>query len=279
MADTPTAAAAPTPSGASMAFLCGTAAFRDGFLAQGKKWAQQIQSAAGGAPHVQVGDLGRDVKTVVQTLARFSAASATTATDIAVMRKNLGGFRGHALVLLTHGLENHEPGLSKEEKEKTEGLLFFNVSPGQSNKDVVFFKMHLDFMEKQGAGVGPKASLDTILDEGDGKKFKADVRAFAPFVDAVRRSVYTQVYLAACGGGRRLARFAEGLNALTGKSVYFNEDTISFPTGGAISAEVGPIKGNAVSPLRDGKRFYNDQTVPLRSTSDGFLEGSMARVL
>jgi len=282
--------ARPSPPNSSVAFLCGTAAWADGFLSQGKKWAQAIAKAVGGAPAAQIGDLGNDPAAVRATLQRFgTAAAAATITD-ALLDQHLGGLRGHSLVLVTHGLESHDPSLTKKEQEDTQGVLFYNHAKGDHPRDLVLFKMHLDFMETKPTGSGkaedanvvPKADLDSISDADDGKKFKAQVRAFAPVLDAMRRSIYARVYLAACGGGRRLELFAARLKALTNLSVYWNDDTISFPKPpDAPFAEVGPIVGDKTSPLRDGVKFFLPDVaankVPLRSKTDGFLEGSMSR--
>jgi hypothetical protein len=281
--------ARPAPSGASVAFICGTSAWADGFLSQGKKWAKAIQSAAGGATGVQVGDMGKDAGPVATTLQTFSRASAQANVPTATLDQTLGGLRGHTLVFVTHGLETHDPNLSQKQKEDTQGLLVFNAVPGESPKDRVLFKMHLDFMQvdpaatvPEDASVIPTPALASILDDDDGKKFKKDVRDFAPIVSAIRLSVYSQIYFAACGGGRRLELFAKRLKELTQKSIFWNDDTISFPTPpDAPFAEVGAIVNGQVPQVRDGTPFFkSDGTnlVKLQTGTKDFFKGSMRRL-
>jgi hypothetical protein len=283
-------AARAAPSGASVVFVCGTAAWADGFLAQGKKWAKAIQTQAGGAPGVLVGDMGKDASVVAKVISEFSRQSAQANVPVATLDQTLGGLRGHSLVFVTHGLETHDPNVSEKDKENTQGLLVFNAVPGESPKDRAIFKMHLDFMKVEDAASGvpedasivPKPELANIVDDDDGKKFKKDVTDFAPILTALRRSVYAHVYLAACGGGRRLEKFSAKLKELTLKSVFWNDDTISFPTPpDAPFAEVGPIKGDKVDPVREGTPFFKpDGTSPVKLSTgtNDFFKGSMRRI-
>ena len=283
-------AARPTSPAASVAFLVGTAGWPDGFLSQGKKWAKAIQTAAGGAPGVQVGDLGKDPVAVADAIRRFAQTGATAAVPVAKLDANLGGLRGHTVVFVTHGLEPHDPSLTAQQKKDTQGLLFYNAGKGDNPNDKVFFRQHLDFMKLEpvpGGAPGEqrvvtKPELDTLDDSGDGKQFKKDAHAYVQVVDALRRSIFRQIYLAACGPNRRLDDFAAKLFELTGLVVWWNEDTISFPTPpDAPFAEVGPIVGGKTSPLRKGTRFFKaekpENLVDLRSKTDGFLEGAMKR--
>jgi hypothetical protein len=290
MADPPVTAR-PAPSGSSAAFLCGTAGWSDGFLAQAKKWAQAIQTAAGGAPKVNLGDMGKDVAAVAGLIDRFSATGATQDIVVATLDKTLGGLRGHTLIFVTHGLESHDPKLSQEQKDQTQGLLFFNQAPGDDPRDRVLIKLHLDHMtvnpgtDGKPAEVVPVPDLDTrVLDDGDGKQFKKNVRDFAPVVSALRRSVFGRMYFAACGGGRRLEKFAARFRDLTQKEVYWNDDTISMPTPPVPPfAEVGQIVNGTVPNLRKGTRYFKDPKDPanlvdLRTKTDTFFEGSMSRL-
>ncbi|HEV8321520.1 MAG TPA: hypothetical protein VG389_07895 [Myxococcota bacterium] len=288
-----TGAAGPAPTTSSVGILVGTAGWSDGFLIEGRKWVTAIQKAAGGAPNVMVGDLTKDPTAAAATIQRFSRDSTATTVPTATLDANLGGLRGHCLVFLTHGLEPHDPTLTKKEKEDTQGLLFFNAGKGDNPNDVVLFNMHLDFMTAklvatptsgEDKEVVVKPELDGLSDDGDGKKFKKDTRAFAQFLNAMRRSIFSRVYLAACGPARRLEKFAEKLKLLTNLSVYWNDDTISFPvpgTGQPLVAEVGPIVNGVTSPVRQGLRYFKPDDpanmVLLRSKTDGFLEGSMRR--
>src|SRR3970282_1926649 len=172
-----------SPPNSSVAFLVGTAAWADGFLQQGRRWVKAIQKAAGGAPGAQIGDLGNDPGAVRATLQRFRQAAAKAKLSDAVLDANVGGLRGHTLVLVTHGLEVHDPSLTRKEQEDSQGLLFYNHAKGDHPRDLVLFKMHLDFMTTKPTGSGkaedanvvPKPELDSLEDDGDGKKFKAQV--------------------------------------------------------------------------------------------------------
>ncbi|HEV8320740.1 MAG TPA: hypothetical protein VG389_03945 [Myxococcota bacterium] len=291
----PPVAARPSPPTRSVAFLIGTAGFPDGFLVQGRKWVNKIAKAAGGAPGVVVGDLSNDPLAVAAAIQRFSRDTKAATIPTSTMDANLGGLRGHTLVLLTHGLEPHDSGLTLEERRETEGLMFFNKVRGDSPKDLVMFNKHLDFMTTQLVAnpvngedkeVVTKPKLDGLVDADGGAKFKKDAHGFAQVLNAMRRSIFVRVYLAACGGGRRLATFAEKLKGLTNLSVYWNDDTISFPDlkhpRDPLIAEVGPIVNGVTNPVREGVRFFKADTpanhVLLRSTTDGFLEGSMSRL-
>jgi len=282
--DNETAGARPASTSSSVTFLCGTAAWSDGFLAQAKKWAQAVQKAAGGAPQANLGDMGKDVSLVAGLIDRFSADGSKGTIADSTLDATLGGLRGHSLIFVTHGLESHDPNLSQEEKNKTQGLLFFNQAKGDDPRDRVLMKMHLDFMEVKNGGVAPTAALSTLLDDGDGKKFKQDVRDFAPVVGALRRSAFARVYLAACGGGRRLSLFASRLRELIGKEMYWNDDTISVPTPPTPPfAEVGQIVNNQVPNLRKGTRYFKDPKDPanlvdLRTKTDTFFQGAMNRL-
>ncbi|MEZ0230629.1 MAG: hypothetical protein ACAI25_18555 [Planctomycetota bacterium] len=279
----------PAPPGSSVAFICGTAGWHDGFLLQGKKWVKTIQTKAGGAPKVLVGEMGTSATSLATLIADFSRQSQTADLPVATLDATLGGLRAHTLVFVTHGLENHDPNISQKEKEDTQGLLVFNAVQGDSPKDRVIFKMHLDFMTVKDAASGipedaqviPKPDLASITDEGDGKKFKKDVTDFAPVLTAIRRSVYSHLYFAACGGGRRLEKFAEKMKELTRKSIFWNDDTISFPTlPVAPFAEVGPIKDGKTQPIRDGTPFFKPDgaLVKLQTGTDDFFKGSMRRL-
>lgn len=282
--DNETIGARPGSTSSSVAFLCGTAAWNDGFLAQAKKWAQAVQKAAGGAPQANLGDMGSNVTLAAGLIDRFSADGSKATLPDSILNTTLGGLRGHTLIFVTHGLETHDPKLSQEEKNNTQGLLFFNQAPGDDPRDRVLIKRHLDFMEVKNDAVVETAALATILDDGDGKKFKKDVRDFVPVVNALRRSVFARVYLAACGGGRRLEKFAAGLRALVNKEVYWNDETISMPDPPvAPFAEVGKLVNRQVPKVEKGARYFKDPKDPanlveLRTKTDTFFEGSMSRL-
>jgi hypothetical protein len=290
MADAPPVTVRPGISGSSATFLCGTAGWADGFLSQARKWAQAIQKSAGGPPGVNLGDMSKDVSTVANLVDRFSADGGKQNLAVTTLDTSLGGLRGHTLIFVTHGLESHDPKLSPEEKDRTQGLLFFNQAPGDDPRDRVLIKFHLDFMAVNPAKDGkpeevvPVPDLDTrVLDDGDGKQFKKNVRDFAPVVSALRRSVFARVYLAACGGGRRLEKFSARLRELTRKEIYWNDDTISMPTPPVPPfAEVGQIVNGTVPNLRQGTRYFKPRDaanlVDLRTKTDTFFEGSMSRI-
>ena len=291
MADPPPTAAGPSSTTSSVAFLCGTAAWNDGFLAQAKKWAQAVRTAAGGSPQSNLGDMTKDVSAVATLIDRFSAAGASGSISTSVLDQALGGLRGHTLIFVTHGLEPHGANIPPDEKEKTQGLLFFNQAKGDDPRDRVLTKFALDFMKVQpGQGGKPdevvanEAELGKFLDDAEGKKFKKDVRDFAPVVSALRRSVFARVYLAACGGNRRLEKFAARLRDLTQKEVYWNDDTISMPTPPtAPFAEVGQIVNGTVPNVRKGTRYFKPKNDPanlvdLRTKTDTFFQGSMSRL-
>jgi|GEM_PF-6319556 len=272
----------PNDPTASVAFLVGGAAWGDGFLAQGEKWCKAIQKAAGGAPGVQVARLPPQASGMPAIVQQVSRGSLQAQLSTPVLDAQLGGLRGHSLVFVTHGLVAPDDG-----GDKAQGLLLYNRVKGESPLDVTLWTTHLDFMQTQArasglpedADVVPSAALSSIVPDRDGKRLQAEVRAFAPLVNAIRQSPYQRVYLAACGGGRRLETFARQLGVLTLKSVYYNTSTISFPTPPkAPSAAVGPIVGNDVDVVT-GTRYFRDPSDPanqvrLESTETGFLPGS-----
>jgi hypothetical protein len=228
--------------------------------------------------------MSRDVGLAAALIDRFSADGSKANIPDSTLDATLGGLRGHSLIFVTHGLESHDPNLSQEEKNKTQGLLFFNQARGDDPRDRVLMKVHLDFMEVKDGGVAPTAALSTLLDDGDGRKFKQDVRDFAPVVSALRKSAFARIYLAACGGGRRLSLFAARLRELVNKEVYWNDDTISMPTPPtAPFAEVGTIVNGQVPNVRKGARYFKDAKDPanlvdLRTKTDTFFQGSMSRL-
>src|SRR5262249_54393069 len=116
MADPPVSSR-PAATGSSVCFLCGTAAWNDGFLAQAKKWAQAIQAAAGGGPQANLGDMTKDVTGVATLIDRFSAAGAAGTIPTSTLDQSLGGLRGHTLIFVTHGLEPHGANVPQDEKD------------------------------------------------------------------------------------------------------------------------------------------------------------------
>src|SRR5262245_61383720 len=93
------------PATASVAFLVGSSAWGDPFLVQGKKWVEAIQKAAGGAPGVQVSQTQSALGSASPLIDAMSATSATATLSQSTLDSNLGGLRGHSLVIVTHGLD------------------------------------------------------------------------------------------------------------------------------------------------------------------------------
>lgn len=272
----------PSDATASVAFVVGGAGWADGFLAQGEKWCKAIQQACGGAPGVQVTRLPPQATGMPAIIEQVSRGSLTAQLSTATLDSHAGGLRGHSLVFVTHGLVADEDGA-----DTAQGLLLYNRVQGESPLDITLWTTHLDFMETrprasglpEDADVVPSAALASIEPDADGKRLQREVRAFAPLVNAIRQSPYQRVYLAACGGGRRLEKFAKHLAVLTLKSIYYNTSTISFPKPPrAPTAAVGPIVGDDVQVVT-GTKYFRDPNDPanrvkLESTETGFLPGS-----
>jgi hypothetical protein len=184
---------------------------------------------------------------------------------------------------VTHGLVADGDGPAAD----AQGVLLYNRVKGESPLDVTLWTTHLDLMTTrerasglpEDADVVPSPALNNVVQDADGKRLVREVKEFAAFVNAIRQSIYQRVYLAACGGERRLETFAKKLAMLTLKCVYYNLATISFPTPPTPpSAQVGPIHGDTVDVV-SGPRFFRDRNdqasfVKLESTATGFLPGA-----
>jgi hypothetical protein len=268
----------PRVPGASVTFLVGQRAqgVTDDFLDQAQVWVNQIQSSAGAGVLVDKLDAPKAAATVIDGL---SAQAARAKLSNATLDKNLGGLRGHTLVFTTHGLDV-DPTLSAQDQLDTQGLLFRNNTIGRSQNDVVMMKFHLDRMKLDGGG---HVIYDGSLPAQGNEKLIADITDFARVVDAVKQAVFDQVYLAACGGNRRLVEFAGSFQKLTATSVYFNSATIFLPAKGTPPfAEVGVENQQKQLTRSKGFKFYQAASgapsLELVSATDGFLPGSMQRV-
>ena len=280
-------AVGPSDTSASVAFLVGGAGWGDGYLAQGLSWVKAIQSAAGGAPGVQVARLPPQTTAMPAVVEQLGRASLTAQLSSAVLDQRFGGLRGHSLVVVTHGLEvdGDSPG------KGSQGVMLYNRVQGESPLDVMLWTDHLDLMTTRArpsglpedADVVPSPAVAQIEPTEDGKRMQQQVRELAQLVNALRQSPYSRIYLAACGGERRLEHFAHKLAALTLKSIYFNLATISFPEPPTPpSAAVGPLHGDNVEVVM-GTRFFRDPENPanriaLQSGVDDFLPGSQGVV-
>jgi hypothetical protein len=273
------AAARPSVPGASAVFLVGTRAkgVTDDFLDQARTWVTAIQAGVGTG--VIVADLG----TPGAVATRIAALSARVASEgklnTATLDAKLGGLRGHTLIFTTHGLDVDRK-LTPEEQKDTEGLLFHNKTIGRSNSDVVMMKFHLDRMSVQNGVVKPTPGA--VDDLPDNQKIIADIAAFSAVVNAIRQSVFKQVYLAACGGDRRLVHFARLLHKLTGKTIFYSNAAIFMPTKPTKPfAEVGNRpKGGTFTAVK-GFAYYGTRKsgteIGLTSKTDTFLPGSTER--
>src|SRR5262249_47660962 len=153
---------------------------------------------------------------------------------------------------------------------------------------------HLDKMQLKDGSVVPMDGVDglEVPDDKDPNKTDKvktakviqDIKRFALVLDAVRKSVYTQVYFAACGTDHRLEEFAKVFKTLTGKTLYFTGDPITlaaepFPPHGSVNKVLDRDKHTFVSTPTNGLTYYAQTTVALDSKVDTFLPGSMNRIL
>lgn len=273
----------PEDTSASVAFLVGGAGWGDGYLLQGTKWCQAIQKAAGGAPGVQVDKLPPKATGMAGVVDKLSKTSLNGQLSNGTLDAQLGGLRGHSLVLVTHGLV-------AESTASAQGVLLYNTVKGESPLDVTLWTSHLDLMTTQETGSGlPEdanvvANVGGLASDADSQRTAREVRELAPFVNAIRQSIYQRVYLAACGGEHRLETFARKLAMLTMKCVYYNLATISFPKPPtAPSAAVGEVHGDDVSVV-SGTKFFRDpdnaaNRVRLETTTDTFFGGAQGVAL
>jgi hypothetical protein len=274
-------AARPPIPGASVAFLIGTraAGVDDELLDQAAKWVGAIRAAVGAG--VWVDDLGAP-GVAANTLRAVSGRAAREGKlTAAQLDKKLGGLRGHSLVLITRGLEADGGALGPQQETNGQGILFHNNTAAAPQNDLVLTKRHLDLMTVQSDRVvpGPGAAADQPANA----QTVSELAAFASTVDAMRQSVFAHVYLATCGGRRRLDAFAVRLRELTGMTVFFNRDAIFFPSAAyAPRAEVGTRVSETQVKRSKGFAYFAARrgapSVGLVSAGDGFLPGSMERL-
>lgn len=275
------AAAKPATTGASCMFAVGTraAGVADDFLDQARTWTAAIVKAVG------AGTASRDLGTAAASAATIKALSDTATQHgkltTAQLDGNLGGLRGHTLVLVTHGLDV-DPSWTATERDDSQGLLLHNKTVGRnSSADIILMNAHLSRMKVDGGKV--VASVDGLdLTDPDTAAFVTTVTAMAALVDAIRQSVFAQVYLAACGGGHRLDKFGKRLVTLTGKTLYWNDQKIFLPTKPTTPfAEVGVEQASGGFTLSKGYGYFGAHTgapsIDLRSGTATFLPGSTHR--
>jgi hypothetical protein len=225
------AAARPPTSGASLMFLVGGENPLAPALPDARAWMNAVINALGGGAALD--ELGT-VDIAADAVERASQRAALGALSDAALDQHAGGLRGHTLVLAATGLETQVPddaGL----RLRGGALTVAELKNMRLDGDTV---------------VGPDAEPVAL-------------------VDAIRQSIFAQVYLACFGLGRPLDELAALLAALTDKTVYFNAAPINFAkNGGAVV--------NA-----PGRAFYAAFDAPanvtLKSPPDGFLAGAEGR--
>jgi hypothetical protein len=216
---------------------------------------------------------------------------AKAVTD-AVFAKHLGDLKDHTLVIVTHGLQPPHGDQNSDRfvgprDVREHGLLFHNAAPGFNAADTVLQVQHLQHMmleltppdpvihvranQERLDKLKPSGSLD--LTDSDIAVLRRDVPRWVPVMEALRQSVFTRIYLAACGPKARLHKFADLFQLGVHKDVYFNNARIFVTTGARPFAEVGTeAPGGFV--LHDGKKFFSPDKVPLQTTPTSFLAGA-----
>lgn len=278
MGENDKAAAKPPLPAASAVFLVGSRGqmAKDDFLDQAATWVAAIVKQVGkGTVKAALGPPVA-VASTIQQLSQQMVKDGHLADG--VMDARLGSLRGHNLIFVTHGLTS-DPDASIADKKATQGLLFHNDSTGRTATDIVLMRLHLDQMViDAGDSVVAKPGL------ASGDPMTRQIIDFALVVDAIRKSVFGAIYLAACGGDARLEAFAVRLHALTNRTIFYNAENINLPNKPTPPyAEVGSVwPSDGRFHVLKGYPPYAPRVpanmIDLKSTTDTFLPGSDDRV-